>query len=231
MRIAFVGGGSLTWMPELMTDLALTPELHGATVVLQDVDPPSLERTLPLCRLIAHEARSDMRLEATLERQVALRDARFVVFCVGTGGLEGMRADLEIPARYGIRQPVGCTVGPGGLNRARRWRPARGQVLPPLPAPRDPLGPGLRGRTHHGRAPRPDLRLAGRAGAVLALRRGPPAPEAQPGATGAAHRRPGGGPARPFYRQRPEPGPGTQPPSRAGGGVLRHAIRDTQYGT
>jgi alpha-galactosidase len=31
-----------------------------------------------------------------------------------------MRADLEIPARYGIRQSVGDTSGPGGLSRALR---------------------------------------------------------------------------------------------------------------
>ena len=39
---------------------------------------------------------------------------------ITTGGLEAMRRDLEIPERYGIYQPVGDTVGPGGLARA--WR-------------------------------------------------------------------------------------------------------------
>ena len=31
-----------------------------------------------------------------------------------------MRHDLEIPARYGVRQSVGDTVGPGGVMRALR---------------------------------------------------------------------------------------------------------------
>ncbi len=31
-----------------------------------------------------------------------------------------MAADLDIPARYGIRQSVGDTVGPGGINRSLR---------------------------------------------------------------------------------------------------------------
>src|SRR3981081_3142065 len=34
-----------------------------------------------------------------------------------------MRHALEIPARYGIRQPVGDSVGPGGIARALRSIP------------------------------------------------------------------------------------------------------------
>lgn len=124
MKIAFVGGGSLTWTPELATDLALTPEVHGADLVLQDIDPRALERMLPLCRLICEQAHSEMHVSATLSRKEALRGADYVVLSVGIGGLEGMRADLEIPARYSIRQPVGVNVGPGGLNRALRHIPA-----------------------------------------------------------------------------------------------------------
>ena len=31
-----------------------------------------------------------------------------------------MAVDLDVPARYGIRQSVGDSVGPGGVNRALR---------------------------------------------------------------------------------------------------------------
>lgn len=124
MKIVLVGGGSLTWTPELVTDLALTPEVHGAELILQDVDAQSLERMLPLAQMIARQAASGLRVNATLDRQEALAGADYVVFCVGIGGLDGMRADLEIPARYGIRQPVGVNVGPGGLYRALRHIPA-----------------------------------------------------------------------------------------------------------
>ena len=39
---------------------------------------------------------------------------------ISTGGFASMRHDLEIPERYGIRQSVGDTVGPGGIVRALR---------------------------------------------------------------------------------------------------------------
>ena len=41
-RICFIGGGSYNWMPKLLGDLALTPDLEGS-VVLQDVNPAALE--------------------------------------------------------------------------------------------------------------------------------------------------------------------------------------------
>ena len=59
-------------------------------------------------------------IETTVDRAAALRDADFVVVTISTGGFASMAHDLEIPARYGIRQSVGDTVGPGGISRALR---------------------------------------------------------------------------------------------------------------
>ncbi|HEY5164663.1 MAG TPA: hypothetical protein VIJ44_01805, partial [Acidimicrobiia bacterium] len=53
----------------------------------------------------------------------ALAGADYVVVTISTGGFDSMRHDLEIPARYGIRQPVGDSVGPGGITRALRSIP------------------------------------------------------------------------------------------------------------
>jgi alpha-galactosidase len=39
---------------------------------------------------------------------------------ITTGGLASMQCDLDVPWRYGIRQPGGDTLGPGGINRALR---------------------------------------------------------------------------------------------------------------
>jgi len=50
----------------------------------------------------------------------ALHQADFVVLSTEPGPIEMRYADLEIPARYGILQTVGDTVGPGGLLRALR---------------------------------------------------------------------------------------------------------------
>jgi alpha-galactosidase len=113
-KITFIGGGSVLWIPDLLSDIALTPTLSGAQIVLQDIDPGALQRILPVARRIVKQTGADLQITATLDRAEALRGADFVVLCVSIGGLEAMRSDLEIPLKYGIYQSVGDTVGPGG---------------------------------------------------------------------------------------------------------------------
>jgi alpha-galactosidase len=43
-----------------------------------------------------------------------------VIVNISTGGFRSMVHDIEIPSRYGIRQSVGDTVGPGGITRSLR---------------------------------------------------------------------------------------------------------------
>src|SRR5581483_11994958 len=50
----------------------------------------------------------------------ALDGADFVLVCISTGAFRSMAVDLDVPAKYGITQTVGDSVGPGGINRALR---------------------------------------------------------------------------------------------------------------
>ena len=59
-------------------------------------------------------------ISSTTDQKAALEGADFVIVTISTGGFDSMAVDLEIPARYGIRQSVGDTVGPGGINRSLR---------------------------------------------------------------------------------------------------------------
>ena len=120
MRIVIVGGGSFQWVPTLTTDLALTPSLRGAEVVLQDIDAARLARTAPVVEHVSDLTGAEFAVRATTDQREALRGADFVLVNITTGGFESMAFDLDIPWRYGIRQPGGDTMGPGGINRALR---------------------------------------------------------------------------------------------------------------
>lgn len=128
MKIAFIGGGSVQWTPKLVTDMALTDALAGAELVLHDIDEGALELLTDASGHIVEQVGGDLDVSATLDRAEALRDADFVILCVAIGRLAAMRNDLEIPERYGIYQPVGDTVGPGGLARGLRHIPFAVQV-------------------------------------------------------------------------------------------------------
>lgn len=123
MKIVIVGGGSLEWTPKIITDLALTPQVNGSTIVLQDIEPKAALLQKQLAQLICREAGVELTIEAINNQQEALADADFVIYQIAVGGLEAHRVDLEVPAKYGMRQPVGVNVGPGGINRALRHIP------------------------------------------------------------------------------------------------------------
>jgi alpha-galactosidase len=60
---------------------------------------------------------------ATLDRREALAGARYVINEVQVGGYAATRADFDIPARYGVRQTIGDTLGIGGIFRGLRTIP------------------------------------------------------------------------------------------------------------
>ena len=64
-----------------------------------------------------------MTVRAEADREAALHGAEFVITAFSVGGFDSMQHDIEIPQRYGIRQPIGDSVGPGGIMRALRSIP------------------------------------------------------------------------------------------------------------
>jgi alpha-galactosidase len=123
-KITFVGGGSTHWTPRLLVDFANTESLHDAAVTLVDIDPDALPPMLDVAEHIA-KCRPGIGLtaSATTDLDAGLDGADYVVTAFSVGGFDSMRHDLEIPARYGVRQPVGDSVGPGGITRALRSIP------------------------------------------------------------------------------------------------------------
>ena len=120
LKIVIIGGGSYAWSPQLIRDLFNTPTLQGSTLVLHDIDPEPLEVVFALARKMLEAHDTGWRLHRTTRLAEALPGADLVLLTITTGGLEAMRADIEIPEQYGVYHSVGDTVGPGGLSRALR---------------------------------------------------------------------------------------------------------------
>ena len=122
-NITVVGGGSYHWAPRLLADFANTPSLCDAHVVLHDLDPERMTRMRELGEAIALRRGIPMTVEAQGDRRAALAGADFVVTAFSVGGFDSMQHDIEIPQRFGLRQPIGDSVGPGGIMRALRSVP------------------------------------------------------------------------------------------------------------
>ena len=119
-RITIIGGGSYQWVPKLLIDFANTPVLHDAEIVIEDIDPAPIPRMVELTEHIATIRGIGLSARGTSDQRRALEGADYVVVNISTGGFRSMRHDLEVPARYGIMQSVGDTVGPGGIARGLR---------------------------------------------------------------------------------------------------------------
>lgn len=121
--LVLIGAGSTVFTPGLLHDLAASPAFTDAEVRLVDVVPEAAETMAAVGRRIAAQAGSGMRVDAVHDRRAALEGARFVVTTIAVGSAEAWRNDLDIPARHGVLQTVGDSVGPGGVLRALRHIP------------------------------------------------------------------------------------------------------------
>jgi len=127
-KITIIGGGSYSWGPTFMRDIFGTPELQGSTIVLQDIAQDRVDLVYALGKKMIEDFNLEFHLEKTLSLDDALQGADFVILTITTGRLEAMRPDLEIPAKYGIKQSVGDTTGPGGLSRGLRNIPVVAEI-------------------------------------------------------------------------------------------------------
>lgn len=121
LRIAYIGGGSRGWAHALFKDLLLYPHFTGE-VRLYDLNRSMAELNARYANWMqAHpQAVSKWKYRVVVSLKAALRGADFVFVSIQPGPIEFMKVDLEEPEKYGIWQPVGDTVGPGGCIRALR---------------------------------------------------------------------------------------------------------------
>jgi alpha-galactosidase len=122
-RIAFIGAGSVEFTRDLLVDLLSFPELAGAEIALHDIDPERLETAEAVARWTSARLDPSARIEAHLDRRRALDGADYAINMIQVGGHAATLLDFEIPARHGLRQTIGDTLGIGGIFRAMRTIP------------------------------------------------------------------------------------------------------------
>ena len=121
-RIVLVGAGSAMFTRGLVADL-----IHcgrPCDLRLVDIDPEALTVAEGLTRKMIAAGKAPITVRASTDRREVLGGATAVICTVGVGGRRAWEQDVLIPRKYGIFQPVGDTVMPGGTSRALRMIPA-----------------------------------------------------------------------------------------------------------
>ena len=122
-KIAFVGAGSVEFTRNLLGDILAFPELAASEIALHDIDEGRLETAELLAHRVAETLGAKPKIASSLDRREALAGADYVINSIQVGGHAATVRDHEIPARHGVRQTIGDTLGIGGIIRTLRTAP------------------------------------------------------------------------------------------------------------
>ncbi|MEW6511028.1 MAG: alpha-glucosidase/alpha-galactosidase [Bacteroidota bacterium] len=127
--VTMLGAGS--WFtPRLMNDILRIPGLDGGEIRLVDIDRDRLAMITNVIRILVERlGRTGWTVKASPSRRRLLPGTDYLINCIEVSGVECVRHDNDIPARYGIDQCIGDTIGPGGLFKGLRTIPVWLDIL------------------------------------------------------------------------------------------------------
>jgi len=123
-KLTIIGAGSAMFTQGLVADAIRNPGKHAWEIALVDIEPGILEATRKLCTRMVEVRKADLTIRASTDRRELLPGSDYVVSTIGVGGRRAWEQDVFIPRKYGVFQPVGDSVLPGGISRALRMIPA-----------------------------------------------------------------------------------------------------------
>ena len=123
-KLVIIGAGSAMFTQGIILDWLRRKQEGEWEISLVDIDAEILNATEKMVRRYALSAEKPLKISAYTDRRDALPGATVVVCTIGVGGRRAWEQDVLIPRKYGIFQPVGDSVMPGGISRAMRMIPA-----------------------------------------------------------------------------------------------------------
>lgn len=135
IKITMMGAGS-GFTPTLVRDVLQIPGNQGGVIGLVDIDPDRLDTMRQVIERMVEEKAAQSPKDAPAWSVVASTDRRkilpgsdYMITCIEVSGLGCVRFDNDIPAKYGVDQCIGDTIGPGGLFKGLRTIPVFLDVL------------------------------------------------------------------------------------------------------
>jgi alpha-galactosidase len=122
-KVTLMGAGSAVFSRQLMIDIMLIPGLDQGSFALVDIDPVRLELAHQLAEKVIALTGKKWSVEASTERRKVMEGSDYLINFIEVSGLQTVRLDHEIPLKYGIKQCIGDTIGPGGIFKALRTGP------------------------------------------------------------------------------------------------------------
>ena len=129
IKLTMMGAGS-GFTPTLVRDVLQIPGSQGGTIALVDIDTERLHTMHGLIqKVLDTSGHTNWKVESSTNRAQVLGGSDYVICCVEVSGTECVRFDNDIPAKYGVNQCIGDTIGPGGLFKSLRTIPVWLDIL------------------------------------------------------------------------------------------------------
>ena len=129
IKMTMMGAGS-GFTPTLVRDVLQIPGGQGGTIALVDIDAERLRTMHGLIqKVLDTSGHTHWKVESSTDRTQVLGGSDYVICCVEVSGTDCVRFDNDIPAKYGISQCIGDTIGPGGLFKSLRTIPVWLDIL------------------------------------------------------------------------------------------------------
>lgn len=122
-QVTLMGAGSAVFSRQLMVDILLTPGLDGGSFALVDIDPARLELAHQLAEKVIALTGKDWTVKASTDRRQVIGGSDYLINFIEVNGLQTVQLDHEMPMKYGVKQCIGDTIGPGGIFKALRTGP------------------------------------------------------------------------------------------------------------
>ena len=119
-----VGAGSAVFARQIITDVLAVDGLDSGVFALVDIDATRLDLARRIAERLVELSGKRWKVEALTNRTEVLAGTDYVVNSIEVAGLQNVRADYDIPMKYGVDQCIGDTIGPGGIFKALRTGPA-----------------------------------------------------------------------------------------------------------
>lgn len=122
-KMVLVGAGSAMFTQGIIIDWIKQRPEGEWEIALVDINPVILEATDKMVRRYMEAADRPAKITAAVDRRDVLDGATIIICTIGVGSRRAWEQDVFVPRQFGINQPVGDSVGPGGVSRSMRMIP------------------------------------------------------------------------------------------------------------
>ncbi len=123
LKVSIIGAGS-EFTQNIVVDILTIKGLDEGIIALVDLDAERLDIAHQLVDKIIEKIGKKWSVIGSTDRKKVIADSDFVINQIEVAGLHTVQLEYEIPLKYGVKQCIGDTLGPGGLFKTLRTLPA-----------------------------------------------------------------------------------------------------------